>query len=154
MRIKEPKNNLYRKYQRKLGPSWTFTLNDYKEKFKWFFTGENLEKVQCIEIIEKQTLYWVTVTTITENGERPYKIKIRKPWGDNKPKSVIEGYDDTPVMSYETVEDFMEDFVASTEKDFQILETYRKNLKKKEKQIEEEIKIRDNIQTKYPEFFL
>ena len=147
MRIKSPNNTVYRK----LAPTEDLSIGDFRRRFKWFFTGESFEKVVRLSVEEKETMYWIDVTT--ENGD--YLVKARKPWGfGNGIKYVIESYGDKPVMAYETPEDFVKDFKASTDDDYRILEQYRKAFERKSKQMETETRIKEVISMEYPEFFL
>lgn len=152
MKIKEPLNTVMRKSKYKSVVT-DITLQEFKDKARYFFTGKNLERITDLRITGKTSFFYVTI--ITEVGE--YDVRIRKTYGDtHQPlmKKVYEAYDDKITYVYETIKDFAIDFKKSTEKDFKILDNYRKQLAKKEAEMKITTTVLKTIKNQIPEFFL
>ncbi len=147
MKLKNTSKTIFHDTNRSYSSPLKITGADIKKKLNYFFNGTNIEEVISVSLETKTSLLHITVTT----ASGVYIGKARLGWAGGL--SIGRHYDH-PFYGYETIEHFIHDFKASTDDDFRILENYKKQLAKKEKQMKEASEVIHAVSQKHPEYFL
>jgi len=147
MKLKITHNTVFHDLTRTYSTLERISILEFKNRLKYSFNGEDLEEVIRVETEMKRSFVHFKIHT----ASGIHKAQAKLGYINDHSISIDHAHQ---WYGYRSVEDFIKDFLASTNDDFRILKQYRYQLLKKEKQMKEVTQVLDRVSMKHPEFFL